>query len=131
MANNLNISPDTGVEHPKLAGAYEISGGTYTLAQIVLAVAGVEAESAMDDSDPKVAAWNARTVTDRLAAINTYLKDTGATAIKQETTETPPQGVGGEQGEAPVLDAAAFKTEPLPSVEARLDYIEKMLGIRR
>lgn len=128
MANNLNIAPDTGVEHSKLAASYDISGGTYSLAQIVLAVAGVEAESAMDDSDPKVAAWNARTVTDRLAAINTYLKDTGATAIKQETTETPPQGNdegdGGEQEEAP-------KTEPLPSVEARLDYIEKMLGIRR
>lgn len=132
MANNLDISQYRAIEHSKLAGSYDISGSAYYLSQIVLAVAGVETDSAMDDSDPKVAAWNARTVTDRLTAINAYLKDTNATAIKQETTET--QGDDGEPGyREPVQDGGkdVKAEEPLPSVEERLAYIEKMLGIRR
>lgn len=142
MANNLNITPEMNVSHSKLAAAYEIQGGQYTLGAVIDAVAGVSGDSVRDESDPAVALWNSHTMTDKLKALNAYLKDTGAVAVpgttpagdeEQQDGETNPE-LADEEGPAVLAELPAPEPEPAPapvlSADERLARIEMMLGIR-
>jgi len=83
---NLNIGGEA-VQHDKLASGYVIADTEYGLAQIVVAVAGADPAGAMDDSDERVAAWNAQTDKAKLAAVRKYLKDMKAVAKEGETSD--------------------------------------------
>lgn len=120
---NLNIGSEA-VQHDKLASAYVISDTEYGLAQIVIAVAGVDPAGAMDESDALVAGWNAQTDRAKLAAVKKYLKDMKAVAKEGETPDdsedeeetpeteqpsTPEPGTKEGQRDDPVRTLESFK----------------------
>ncbi len=95
--SNLNIGGEA-VQHDKLASAYVIADAEYGLAQIVVAVAGADPAGAMDESDERVAAWNAQAERAKLAAVKKYLKDMKAVAKEGEQTDDSEDEEGNEGG---------------------------------
>lgn len=109
---NLNIGSEA-IQHDKLASAYVISDTEYGLAQIVIAVAGVDPAGAMDESDALVAGWNAQADRAKLAAVKKYLKDMKAVAKEGETPDdSEDEEETQEQGNEPVQS-----TEPEPGTK--------------
>lgn len=91
--NNLDVGGEAPV-HKDLAARYRIDGNVYDLGQIVAAVKGEQS-----DED-----WNARTLTDRLAAIKTYIGDMSAEKV-EDTENTAGDGTV-KDGEGNVLETA-------------------------
>lgn len=93
--NNLDVGGEMP-HHTELSDNYKIGDGVYDLAQIVAAV-----KDAQSNDD-----WNARTMTDRLGAIKTYLKDMNA----EKVTKAVPADMDVEKVVVP--DEVDVKIEP-------------------